>query len=461
LVVSFALVVAIAGCNGGSESASTSSAEATTASTSTTVVPAGADEPTRTATTTPTNGVLDDATVRMAWAWPPPFVRSGETLTVEVVVEDEEQPDEIVLSIAGDVPVPFTFDVGSSRWAATVTVPTDAREAGADIVAKASTGGAAVGVLELAVPVVDGPVAIDPTVTEVEPTNAIVFDYGSDLTQLGFEMPEDFEIQTPQSLQVEPVTGNIVILDAVNRRLLVITPDGQPVDEIALAGDGRHEELVILGTTQQAVVSEWRAGGGALEVSVHLVDLTTGSDTIDGPVVVPPPTPPTNVPLVWNAALDAVYANVFDPATNTTNYYRLYDTARERIDISSTPESWWEPSVSNTEDAVGIRYGVTTITTELPFAFAGIVDLIVEPDGTVWWLAGTVDADDLTSNGVHYFLGRTDLDCEQSIITEIDLDSLSELPTRTLTRADTGVYVTNISTDAYQLLQYELLPVCN
>lgn len=414
------------------------------------------------ATTTSTTGVLDDAaTVRMSWAWPAPFAKSGETLTVEVVVDDEEQPDEIALSIAGGVPVPFTFDVGSGRWAATVTVPADSREAGADVVATASTGGAAVGVLELAVPVVDGPVAIDPTVTEVEPTNAIVFDYGSDLTQVGFEMPEGFEIQTPQSLQVESVTGNIVILDAVNRRLLVITPDGRPVEEIALAGDGRHEELVILGTTQQAVVSEWRAGGGALEVSVHLVDLTTGSDTIDGPVVVPPPTPPTNVPLVWNAALDAVYASVFDPATGTTNYYRLYDTARERIDISSTPESWWEPSVSDTEDAVGIRYGVTTITTELPFGFAGIVDLIVEPNGMVWWLAGTVDADDLTSNGVHYYLGRTDLNCEQSIITEIDLDSLSELPTRTLTRADTGVYVTNISTNAYQLRLYELPPVCN
>lgn len=395
----------------------------------------------------------------VSFVWPPIFAVPGSTLAVQVVAKGP-RPDAITIdSSASTISTQAMFDAASNRWTATIDVPAPLSVPTIALSATATLGDTTSAPVSLTVPVTAGSQTIEPQVVDIAPAVSVELDFGSGPGQIGIDFPEfQGEVQVPRSLQIDPSSGDIVILDSVNRRLVVVTTGGAVVDTIGIDGSGLLDDLVVLGTTRRAVVTEFRgAGAHRLEVSAHLIDLDAGTDTVDGPFLIPPPSPPVGTELVWNEALDAVFGVVYDPATDRVGHYRVFDTAREQLDVSTVPEFWWHGRVSADGSSAGVEYDGTTILTALPHSFAGLSNVIVQPNGTVWWSAGTVDPDAAPGGQVHYYVARTDLGCPGSVITEIDISGMGELATRSMVADDTGVYVVDLA-ESYRLVRFELPP---
>lgn len=405
---------------------------------------------------------VGEVAIELAFAWPPLFAVPGSDLPVEVVVVRGPLPDTVDFEISPVAePTAAAFDVSTQRWTATIQVPAELTAPSITVNATATIGGATSAAVSATVPVAASAEVIEPDVVEVEPSVALTLGFGDGPDQVGLDVPEsEGELSIPNSVQIDPLTGNFVILDSVNRRLTVATPRGDVVDQIALAGDGLLDDLVVLGSTGRALVSQFRGAGGQLEVGAFLVDLEAGTVTFDGPLVIAPPTPPVGTELIWSEALGAVFGRVYDPSTDRVGYYRLFDTASEELDVSVVPEFWWNIRVEQDRAAVGIEYNDLTIFTQLPHGFVGVSNVIVLPDDSILWSAGSVDPDAEPDARVHYYLGRTNIACGASIIAEIDFSAQSELGTRSMIADDSGVYVVDIGVD-YRLLRYELpSPTC-
>jgi len=387
----------------------------------------------------------------------------GARLPVEFIVVDGPQPDSVEVTASSSTqPLAASLNAAGQRWSVDVDVPAGWADSAVVVSASATTDGVTAPSISIAVPVATSLDVIEPDVVDAQRVVALALEFGSGDDQVGIHYPEfEGEVSVPNSVQIDPATGNFVILDSVTRRLLIAAPTGEVVDRIDLSGEGWLDDLVVLGDTGRAMVSEFRAGGGQLEVSAHLARLEDGTATVDGPFVIPPPpTPPIGTELVWNEALDAVFAKVYDPATDRVGYYRLFDTAREELDVSLMPEFWWNARVEQDQAAVGFEYNNAGIFTRLPHGSVGVSNMIVRPDNSTVWSAGTVDWGAEPGAQVHYYLGRTDPACGSSVIAEIEFSALSELGTRSMIADDSGVYVVDIGAN-YQLLQCQLgSPTC-
>ena len=145
------------------------------------------------------------------------------------------------------------------------------------------------------------------------------------------------------------------------------------------------------------------------------------------------------------------------PPRDASGYYRVFDAAAGRLDVSTVPEFWWSSWVGPDQTSVGVEYNGVQVLTRLPHGFAGISNMTVGSDAMAWWTVGTVDPDATPADQVDYYLGRTDIACGASVIAEIDFSGLSELATHSMVADESGVFVVDIG-DNYRLLRYELPP---
>jgi hypothetical protein len=397
--------------------------------------------------------VTENASI--AWNWPPLFAVPGQTLHVEIISTTDHQPDSVTVRSGRHLDETIvTYDPGLRRWTAEIEVPDDSLGTAFGITATETTGNVDHPPIELTVPLVFNTDVIDPTIIVAQPVQVAELTYGAAPNQIGLGVPEvDGELQTPQSLRIDPVTDNFVLLDSVNHRLMILTRHGQLDKTIALSGDGTLEDVVVLGTSGRVVVSEWYAANGSRETSAHLVDLETGTDAVDGPLVLPQPAVPSNTELLWNQADNAVFGIVHSA---DTNLYRYYDTKDEILDVSTTPEHWWQSLVGADQQTVGLRHNEVEIQSRLPFGFASIINMTVDTAGIAVWVAGAVEEGSTDASGVHYYLGRTDPACHTTTMTEIGLSSTSELATQILVTRGQFIYIANVGLDSYRLERYDL-----
>lgn len=407
----------------------------------------------------PNNGVPhgDDS---LRFAWPPVFAVPGSSIPVSVLSLADRQPDSVeVESTTLSAPVSAALDSSSQRWTAVIDVPATWTEPDITLSAVAATGADTTASTTIDVPVVSVSGSIDPDLVALEPEVVVALEFGGGDDEVGLSIPEfEGDVDVPASIQLDPSTGNFVILDSVNRRVLLVSATGEVVDRIEVPRDGWLDDVVVLGATGRAVVSQFRnAGNGQKEIGTALVDLVDGTTTVDGPMLLGPPAPPFGTELAWNPYLDAVYADVFDPSTGRVGYYRLFDTAREELDVSTEPEFWWNGRVGRDGMSVGVEYAGQEVLTQLPHGLAGISSIGLGADATVWWTAGTVNPDAPAGEQVQYYLGQSDLTCAASVIAEIPFTILSENATRSAIADESAVYVVDLG-DRYQILRYELPP---
>ena len=458
------VVVGLAACSSGSSDDAGDLTRATDEATPSSVAPSSTSSRGQASTTAPTSTDAGDdlAAVGLEWVWPPPFVVPGTSTAVEVVATGPAQPDAVVLSVAGSS-TSATLDVARGRWNAGLAIPSPIEATTIELRATATSGGGTVGSAQLVVPVVGDSSVIEPRVVALEPTNVIELEYGDGPGQVGYRVTEfEGELQVPLSVAIDPATSNVVILDSVNRRLQIITETGEFVRSIELPGQRSLQDVVVLGTTGRAVVSETRGLEGEEELLVHEIDLDAGNAIVDGPVLIEAPGPPSGTQLVWNPALDAVFAAIWNPDPGAFGYYRMYDTDLRRIEISRTPELWWAPDATwvpgrdPTGTSVGFTYADTSIFTRIPHEMSSVVDEVLRPDGTTWFIADSLELDVPGPDGVHYYLGRTDLACRTSVIAEIGNINDSALATRQIVADESGAFVVDIGRDAYRLRRHEL-----
>lgn len=381
------------GCSSGPAATPTSVAPTTTAA-----APPITDAGSTTVASAP-NTVGTTLAAHLAWALP--FVVTGSTVPISFVLPDTAADATIAVQVDGSTTAAATFDPSSGWWTAGIAAPTGSAALSLTVLDE-TTGLASEA---LVVPVVGGGPPITPTVTEVSRQRVVTLPFGDgegdSEGQVGYTPAEgDMESAGPTSFAVDPRNGDMVVLDTVNRRVVVVTGDAT-TRTIELPADGDPyfvADIVMAGDRGIAVVDAFVIGRPA--TAAFLVDLDSGTVQVAGPATIPANTP-VNSPLVWNDVDDTVYAAI------NNRYYPFVNVATAALLIDRPPVTWLSTALA--EDGT-VSLGAGTGSIDIAFAGApgGLMDLTVADDGDVWLLNSTIVPPDSTGNTVQFVLVHVD-----------------------------------------------------
>jgi hypothetical protein len=270
-----------------------------------------------------------------------------------------------------------SYDDQTGRWSGALTISPAASEAVSFRLESRAPSEAPRLSSIWSVPIIAARDPIPMTITEAEPIGRFFLPWGSGPGQVGYYAPSDEGASLqPTALSVDPRNGDLVVLDAVNHRLVVVSPDSTTT-EIPLPTNDRQSlnDVTVNGLLGTATVATLKPSDGT--TTAYFVNLDTGGVHEIGPVPVPALTP-TNTPTIWNDATQTVFARV------TNDYYPYLDVTYGRLRVDEPPQHWFDTRLGPSgrhliflESEAGT---ITIDTGQLPSAITGVqVD-----NGAVW-----------------------------------------------------------------------------
>jgi hypothetical protein len=337
-----------------------------------------------------------------------------------------------------------------------VTVPVDSPQPGSiQVTAAADLNTGEQIATTRTVPVIASPAAIEPITVNIAAASVLEVGWGSGPSEVGFDDTADLDV--PHAFDLLSQRNEYVVLDTVNRRLLTFAATGAPVATIPLPGPGWLDNAVVVDNERSVFVLEYENLGDRLSLSGLLIDLQ--SHTVDRTDPFLLEHIPILVPLLWNAADNAVY--MFQPAGG--GWFRVYDIATKTLIIDTLPHSWTTAYIDPEQSLVGITSGSTSIGVRVPLTNTSI-ESVIGPDGDIWSLVVGLDPASTTigpEGDVLYELGqflvRIRPSCLQAAITEIHRGPQSQIPPQELTVHGQAAYLVDIDiATSYRVLSIEL-----
>jgi hypothetical protein len=232
---------------------------------------------------------------------------------------------------------------------------------------------------QIVIPIVEHNDPVVVRTSTAKPDWSIVVPWGDGPGQVGLLTPNDGEIAQPTSIAVDPRTENPVVLDRVNRRLVIIGHYGNR--DVPLPGTGFIYDVVIHGDTGVATVPRFDVVGQERTTTAIEVDLDAGTTDTFGPVVVPSATP-INTQFVWQPFNRSVYAVVDNV------YYPYFDSNTQTLVAGESPVAWVD-AVVNPDGSIGIGPRGSHMVHRFSRPAVGVVSSVV--DGTSIWFEASIE----------------------------------------------------------------------
>jgi hypothetical protein len=377
IIVAGSLLLGCASNNSGDETSSNRNSTAAPSELSDTTTPA--------AVTAPPTNPKPISTPRlpelaMTEAWIPPFALPGTTVTLRVTLPTVAADDPAVMVFEDGLISSMQRDSTSGEWTTSVLV--DRSWAGSvrrAVVRARGVGGNAAETTPLVIPIAefDEPVLVN--TNPATPDWSTTVPWGDGPGQVGLLTPNDGEIAQPTSIAIDPRTEDPVVLDRVNRRLVIIGHDGNR--DVPLPGTGFIYDVVIHGDTGVATVPRFDVVGQERTTTAIEVDLDAGTADTFGPVVVPSATP-INTQFVWQPFNRSVYAVVDNV------YYPYFDSNTQTLVAGESSRAWVD-AVVNPDGSIGIGPPGSHMVHRFSRPAVGVVSSVV--DGTSIWFEASIE----------------------------------------------------------------------
>jgi len=407
---------------------------------------------------TPPSSTSALSTVSVRWMWPPLFVVPGTQVPLELVVDPALGINSIEVTSSDGHDVDAHFEGSTQRWRATITIRSDFEASQLVLTAQASKAGAILTSETLTIPVVPGSIIIEPMLEGVGSQQVAALRYGDGPDQIGFVRPAgDGETVVPAAFDIDPRTGNLVLLDNANDRVLLLDANGHVDMIVALPEPGALNDIVVNGNTGYATVSQFEVRSSTIYAAAYQINLNTATYETVGPEPLPAD-PPEHVATIWNSANHTVYVQLL--LDESGGFYPFLDTRTLELVVGNTPEQWWTTAVPP-DKGVGVRYESTELTTTFPYSSPTILDTRIAIDGTIWMIVTTNDTSvPAGPESWHTFIVRTSPTCATAAATEIDFDARYSV-TRYFTVLGSTGYVQDIGPESYTIDAYDLpIPPC-
>ncbi len=319
----------------------------------------------------------------------------------------EPIPDHASLSLRSQTGGPSTaeLDPETQLWSATLAAP----PAGVwDVEAQISSAGQTQTIATTHIPVATAGAAGETlTISDRQPALLATIPWGTNDTSVGLHSPSEGQTDAPSGIVHMPRTGELVIVDRVNRRLLVTDALAQPVRAIALPIEGFVSDAAAL-PDGRVIVAEFRSASGAAFALAHTVDVATGAVESSLPAAVP--VLADGVGLRYDDRTELVLAEFGDP-------YPFYDTRTGAFTPSGTPVDAWYGLVRAPNQA-GIKSGPDYLAATFPL---GPTVEGVELGTSAAWALVTGIGD---GEQIHAWLVRYNLDGSSVTGVEVPLPRL-------------------------------------
>lgn len=411
-------------------------------------------------TTTPTSTTTTPSAGTIRWVWPPLWLTPGQAASTELLVTGSDTATAVTIaSPAFSTAASAELDPATGRWRATLLPDVTVASRTAELTARATR---ATGELtaSVTVPVVAASTVLAPTMLDVTPITIANLSYGDGPNEIGFYSPPgDGMTITPASIDVDARDGSVLVLDNANDRVVILNPDGTTRRIVDLPEEGALNDINVNGTTGRATVSQFVIKNHGEYTSVYQIDLETGKYRTIGPEQ-PPLPPPGHMDMIWNPGDHTIYGEVI--LLTSGGFYPYFNTDTEALVMSVDAYRWFEPVVDPTS-GIGVRYGSTALTVDIPERIEGHIDRWITADGTIWITVSSTDGPEWPNgpDNVDFFLIRLDPSCPAATATPINFVGFGQFYTRSFTVLGDTAYVPQVGRDRYTIETYTLpAPPC-
>ena len=332
------------------------------------------------------------------------FPASSHRLTFRV---SHGLPDQTSLSLRSQTggSSPAELDPETQVWSATLSAPSATVW---DVEAQISSAGQAQTIATIHIPVVTpGPAGDTPTISDRQPALLATIPWGTNDTSVGLHTPREGQTDAPSGIVHLPGTDELVIVDRVNRRLLVTDAHGQPVRAVPLPIEGFVSDAAAL-PDGRVMVAEFRSASGTAFAVAHTVDVVAGEVESTSPASVP--VLADGVRLRYDDRTKLVLAEFGD-------VYPFYDTRSGTFAPIATPVDSWYGLVRRPNQA-GIASGPDYLAVTFPVA--PTVEGVEVGTSAAWALVTGVGE----GEQLHAWLVRYNLDASSVTGIEVPLPRL-------------------------------------
>ncbi len=368
----------------------------------------------------------------MGLAWPTLFAVPATVLPLSLVIEGADPQASVVTVTAGAADarsVQATWNATWSTWDASVLLPS-----------KLPAGDLAVSVqvaqldqpsltASVIVPVANVSGVLAPTLVDVAAERVVLLPWGDGPGEVAQSGSGDEEYTYPAGFVVDDRTGDVIVLDTVNHRLVVTSATG--TSEIDIPGDAVLDDVLVNGDVGSVTVIGYESGRPQ-RASAFIVDVAAGSVEAIGPALLPADVP-FHTRFVFNPNDQVIYASI------NNDFYPFLDVAAKALIPALTQRSWIEASISD-QDVFFVGSGTSVVGVQFPNGAGGLSELQVDAAGDVWFVASTIDSAAPEGSRVKDFATRVDPD--SGAVTAVPVPGISMSGnTRLMDASDGTVYM--------------------
>ncbi len=412
----------------GSPPASTTATSATTEPSSTTSAPGGS--------------------LHVALAWPVLFAVPGTILPLSLVIDGLDPSGQVTLQARAPdaAPTEATFDETWSTWDAELPVPEQLDATTLTIDVRVGAQDVPTAVSSVNVPVADVTGVLQPTFVDAVAEPVVLLPWGVGHGEVAFSAGEEVATIVPAAFAIDDRTGDAIVLDTVNHRLVVVTHDGTTT-EIPIPGTAALTDLILTDEPGTVVVIGWEIGDPP-RTSASIVDVGTTKVTSIGPVLLPTQAP-TNTWFVLNPVDNIVYGRI------DNRYYPYLDLTRRALIPSLDTRTWLE-STANGSNLLTLGSGGSVVSIKFPPALGGLGDVQRSDDANIWFIETVIDADASSQPAISSYLAR--VDPTTGTVTAVPIpEPGSDEFTRRLDASDGTAYIMRATVDGL-LIEHYILP---
>lgn len=350
--------------------------------------------------------------VRLVWATP--IVVAATATDIEVYAPDIPPTGLLRLRLgSGPWSAPAVPATPHGVWRATVNTPNSIGPH--TLTARAEWDHSTFVAQVRDISVVDpSAVAEVPTLVNAVTREVAFLPWGTGAGQIGRDSCEDCEHVSATSIVFEPVTADLILVDAGNQRLLrVPTTTDDPVTAVDVPGESTGLlDLVLDGTTQHGTLLGIRLTPTDQLVVAYDLDLYNNV-VREVATASPPANAPINLPLVWNQTLHTVFAQ------SGTACYPIFQTEDGHFTFDA-PAITCLAAHKADDGRVTVGTPQANTSFQLEPSAGGVEDFVYDPasDSACMTIA-VVDPTNPTAVGTHLLLGRVSFADDRSTIGEL------------------------------------------
>lgn len=364
-----------------------------------------------------------------------------------VLPDTSPDADVSVQVLAADTrPTPSAFDPDTGSWNTLLAVPAGPpRPTAVEFVVRAALPDSATATsAPWSIPVADVAGPIVPTIIPIDGDPVIVLPWGDGAGEVGYlDAGDEGEDGQPTALSIDPRNGNIVVLDSVNQRVLVVAgPDVVDTIDLPDAPDTFVTDIVVNGDSGTATVTGFVVG--TAETLAMIVDLDTPRVNVVGPRSIPRTTP-INAPSVWNDTVGSVFVRIGN------DFYPYLDLERRVLQAGAAPTRWIDLSVSP-DGSITLGSGESAITIAFGLMSGGVTD--VQFDDHIWIVTSTIDPEAPPEAVVQYLLVRVEPEAGRAVAVEIPGSGLTTA-TKQLAVHDGDAHLMRVTNEGLVIERYQ------